>query len=72
MIYPCKDISRYIPDHKDFDAKTAIYIACTNSLSIVGFNYEALAYFEGLLTPICSDKKKIKDNRRYIIGRHFG
>ena len=34
-----RDISRYIPDHKLFDAKAAIYIACTNSPSIVGFNY---------------------------------
>ena len=53
-----------MPDHKVFDAKTALYIAYTNSLSIMGFNYEILAYFEGLLMPICSDNKKIKDHRR--------
>ena len=29
-----------IPDHKVFNAKTALYIACTNSLLIMGFNYE--------------------------------
>ena len=42
-----RDISRYIPDHEVFDAKTALYIAYTNSLSIMGFNFEVLAYFEG-------------------------
>ena len=50
----------YIPDHKVFDANTALYIAYTNSLLIMGFNYEVLAY---LLIPSCSDKK-IKDRRK--------
>ena len=50
----------YIPDHKVFDANTAFYIAYTNSLLIMGFNYEVLAY---LLIPSCSDKK-IKDRRK--------
>ena len=55
-----RDVYRYIPDHKVFDAKTALYIACTNSLSMMGFNYEVLAYFEGLLMPICSNKRRLK------------
>ena len=54
-----RDIYRYIPDHKIFYAKAALYIACTNSLSIMGFNYEVLAYFGGLLMLICSDKRNI-------------
>ena len=57
-------IYRCIPDHKVFDAKAALYITWTNSLLIMGVNYEVSAYFEGLLMPICRDKKKIKDHRR--------
>ena len=34
----------------------------------MGFNYQVLVYFEGLLTSICSDKKKIKDCRRPLEG----
>ena len=34
----------------------------------MGFNYQVLAYFEGLLMPMCSDKKKIKDCRRPLKG----
>ena len=34
------------PDHKIFDAKVALYITSTNSLSTMGFNYEALAYIK--------------------------
>ena len=36
-----RDMSRYIPDHKLFDAKAAaaLYIACTNSVLIMDFNY---------------------------------
>ena len=52
-----RDTSRYILDHQIFDGKAAIYIASTNSLSIVGFNYEVLLLFEGLLKPITSDKR---------------
>ena len=35
-----------------------------NLLSIMGFIYEVLVYFEGLLKPITSDKKKIKDHSK--------
>ena len=41
--------------------KAALYIAHTNSPSIMGLHYEILASFEGLLKPITSDKKKIQD-----------
>ena len=34
----------------------------------MGFNYHILAYFESLLTLICSDKKKIKDGRKPLEG----
>ena len=34
-----------------------------NSVLIMNFNYEVLV-FEGLLKPITSDKKKIKDYRK--------
>ena len=54
-------ISRYIPDHKLFDAKATLYIAHTSSLLMMGLNYEVLASFEGLLKPITSDKRKIQD-----------
>ena len=54
-------IYRYIPDHKLFHAKAALYIACTNSPSIMGLHYEILASFKGLLKPITSDKRKIQD-----------
>ena len=56
-----RDISVYTPDHKVFDSKAALYIACTNSPSIMGLNYEVLASFEGLLKPITSNKRKIQD-----------
>ena len=56
-----RDIYRYIPDHKLFHAKAALYIACTKSPSIMGLHYEILASFEGLLKPITSDKRKIQD-----------
>ena len=53
-----RDLPVYICHIYNPDAKTALYIACTNSLSIMGFNYNILAYFEGLLMPICSDKNR--------------
>ena len=56
-----RDISVYTPDHKVFDSKAALYIAHTNSPSIMGLNYEVLASFEGLLKPITSNKWKIQD-----------
>ena len=64
MIYPWEQ--GYIPDHKLFDAKAALYIARTNSPSIMDLNYEVLASFEGLLKPITSDKRRFK-----TYGRHF-
>ena len=58
-----RDICRYIPDHKVFNAKAALYIAHTNSPLIMGLYYEILASFEDLLKPITSDKK--------TYGRYF-
>ena len=58
---------RYVPDHKIFDAKTALYIACTNSLvSIMGFNHDVLAYFEGLCIFVVIKRKlkTIEDHRK--------
>ena len=62
-----REISRYIPDHKAFDAEVlklpdakedtiTPYIATTNSISIVGSNFELLIYFYGLLKPTTSHK----------------
>ena len=50
--------------HELFDAKTVLYIECTNSPSIMGLNYEVLVSFEDLLKPITSDKRKIQDLQR--------
>ena len=36
--------------------KTALYIACTISLSIMGFSFKVLAYFECLKISICMIK----------------
>ena len=57
-----RDISRYIPDHKLFDAKAALYIACTNSVLIMGLIIKfKLVMRASLLKPIMGDKKTIKE-----------